>query len=210
MRLYVASEEGTFYQVHSGVENALRIADPTRELPPAYHRANQTYLWWGRTVEGDARALFPQPGKYLLKTALRSVVGESSVDSNVVSVEVIEPEPQDRLAWEFLRTYQIEKDRFFFRAGADPLKEFIVRFPDSRYAPYAWYALGDLYSIAKDRVQAAVAFEKAAEDKSFPFRDDVLFTLVDIYLRRARTHAGSLKSDYPGSPLTSEADRLMR
>ena len=186
-------------------------------LPPGYEQSEQVDLWHGTVANSLFKAIFPEPGKYSFKANLTSIDRKSSIESNIVQIRVLEPEPVDEAAWEYLRDYELKNGRFFFISTYDPkelagIEKFIGLFPNSRYVLFGHYTLGLSYYITKNLDQARASLETVARRKHFFYGDKVLYYLIQICLRsgkieEARSHLSVLKTDYPGSTRLEPAER---
>jgi tetratricopeptide (TPR) repeat protein len=190
------------------------------QIARTYRRTCGTYLWWGDTREGKGEALFPLPGSYLLRARLTSEDKDktSEIGSNVLTIRVEEPTGQDLSAWEYLKTDVLEApaDRpFFFWASGDKeralraarLEWFARHFPESQYAVYAWYAIGIAEYGEKNPDKAGPALEEVIKRKDFPLRDQALYYLMKICLKKgniekAEGHLAELEREYPDSRFT--------
>jgi hypothetical protein len=191
-----------------------------RPLRPGYFKAKTVPLWWGEFDGGPQVAFFASPGEYRVKAVLHSVVGEESIESNVVTINVVEPGPRDAAAWEFIRRRTEETQRFFFKTASIPgqgvgeLEAFIEQFPDSRYTAYARYTLGCEVWHAKRLSAGAAALEKTLAEEGFPLREEVLYYLVFIYslqgrFERAEDRLATLRAEFPESRFLPSAQQRL-
>ena len=212
---YVAGEDGRFHLHESGNSPVVSGDANMRELPPGYKRSVRTHLWHGTTANSPFRSLFPAPGQYVLKAKFASIDGGSKIESNIVKVRVVEPEARDEEAWRYLKNHELENHYTLFGSTDDPKKigkieDFMERFPDSRYAVYGHYSLGLAYYVTKHLDRAGVSLEKAAGRQDFCLRDEVLYSLVRICIRKgevgkARQYLRDLEEAYPNSAMTGSA-----
>lgn len=222
LTFYVAREGEAFERVSLSFMYPWTEMDAhLKELPPGYQYSRQLYLWYGRICDkGLPKALFPNPGDYLLKVVLTSIDGKSKIESNVIALEVAKPTARDLAAWQCLKNKELESGSFPLRTAAGgqkktkELKEFAQQFDNSRYAVYAHYSLSMIHYVAKDLDQAIFWLKKAARDKKFILREEVLFYLGRLHLKqgkvpRARSYLSTLKREYPETSLTKTAERDM-
>ncbi|HET7755205.1 MAG TPA: outer membrane protein assembly factor BamD [Anaeromyxobacteraceae bacterium] len=129
--------------------------------------------------------------------------------------------------WLFPPAY--EKDQVSVRDAAKELKEFLEKFPDSKYRPEAekvlalarrrladhewyvaqFYAKRDLWAGAAGRLETLVR-----EYPGTPHEQDALIRLAEVYVKmderfRAQQALQQLIVKHPGSPRRAEAEKLL-
>lgn len=110
-------------------------------------------------LEGDFA--FPKAGKYQLKMTLAPRPLPGIVESNVIEVEVVEPEGKDKEALQFLVDNQLKPfltpEAVLFPVTDETVKklqQFLEKFPDSAYAPYVKLGLEEICRQLREQLPA--------------------------------------------------------
>ena len=106
-------------------------------------------------VEGDFA--FPKAGKYQIKMTLTPRPLPGVLESNIIEVEVVEPEGKDKEALAFIVDNQLKP---FLTPEAElfpvtdetvqKLQEFLEKFPESTYAPYVRLGLEAICKVSRE------------------------------------------------------------
>lgn len=165
-------------------------------LYPGEHIADTDVMLWD-SVGGH---IFPVPGEYRVVATFTDPV--SSLRSNVLVINVVQPEGADAQALPFI----FDKDAaeflmlpsYQFQRGIALLQELLTGFPDSAYAPYAAYVLAwrastpgwfsprpgsGMERIPADYEQAVAGFERVVREwPDSVVADDAQYELARTYL----------------------------
>lgn len=116
-------------------------------------------------VEGDFA--FPKAGKYQIKMTLVPRPLLVVLESNVIEIEVVEPEGKDKEALQFIVDNQLKpfltpEARFFPVTDevVQKLQEFLEKFPDSPYAPYVQLGLEGICQGHREELPACLSQEQ--------------------------------------------------
>jgi len=118
--------------------------------------------------------LFPETGVYRLQVVFRDDNLKEMVKSNIIEINIVEPKGVDLEAFNYLS--QIDAPDFFegvTNTTPEKVIEFVDRFGDSSYAPYAIYQLGQFHFLRGDYPEAARLLGKLAGQSDFVFSDQV-------------------------------------
>lgn len=174
--------------------------------------ANKVEVWW--------RYLLPSPGTCRIKATLKVLDGKQQIESNVLTIKAIEPVGEDVGAYAFLKDLQGRTDKdargrrvnycsFLMEWGSPEVEakqeEFLSKFPNSCYARYLYYSLGNKYSWGKGNggIQRGLEYlEKAAGYKDFFQAPEALGRLVAACvkqgnLKKARQYLATLQEKFP-------------
>jgi hypothetical protein len=119
--------------------------------------------------------LFPEAGTYRLQIVFHDDSFKETVKSNTIEINIIEPTGVDFEAFNYLST-QVDASDFFegvTRPSPEKVSEFVARFGDSSYAPYAIYQLGQFHFMKGDYPEATRLLGKLAGRPDFVFSDRV-------------------------------------
>jgi hypothetical protein len=228
MRLYVQREGG-----------AVREFDPCGPWPFGSVNARERPLAPGERVEekgmylyftlGDeAKApgyLFPEPGEYWVWGVFSSLDQRDTVQSKKLKVDVLEPDNENRDAYEFLRglspaTYRDFLTREFWTANREAeqtaflekAEECLDRFPASRYSGYLRLTVGQAYvrGMGKGRTVGVAMLEETARKGPELFQSPAWKELVRVAcesseLDKARDYLKALEAKDPRGGLTDWA-----
>lgn len=107
---------------------------------------------------------FPQSGTYKLQVAFRDI-GGARIFSNVVTLNVVEPQGIDRVAYDYIK--QSGKADVFFsgigifrKDGTDVTQEFAAAFESSGYADHALAILAERKFAEQEYTEAEALFDK--------------------------------------------------
>lgn len=120
--------------------------------------------------------LFPEAGVYRLQVEFQDDNLKEKIKSNIIEISIVEPTGVDLEAYNYLST-QVDASDFFegvTRPSPEKVSEFVARFGDSSYAPYAIYQLGQFHFIKGDYPEATRLLGKLAGRPDFVFSDRVL------------------------------------
>lgn len=162
--------------------------------------------------------IFPEPGVYDIQFILRNTPLKEEAKSNVITLRINPPMDQNRLAFEYIKTYG-GPDQFF---GSPivmkdqqlriKLEEFVSKFRDTAYGSYASFFLGLTYidlgfSNADSSEQRTMYFKaaeylKIASQHNFPLADQALIHLVETSMKLGDTESAKsyfrlLKKQFP-------------
>lgn len=122
---------------------------------------------------------FPQPGTYQLQAVFTDVDGAEKVESNVLTIRILEPTGLNTQALNFINS-NADPAYFFNGYGLslrdnslEVLQEFVSRFEQSAYGDYATFLLGETLFSMKDYGRALPHLTKLAENSNFIFADKV-------------------------------------
>jgi len=132
----------------------------------------------------DLAEVFPQPGSYRIHVVLHGVDWKEQVKSNLLTVNIKEPEGANRLALEYLE--QRVNMKYFFsglelsgkQTDQAALEEFVATFGGSAYGDYASFLLAQYYFSKGDYEKARMHFDRLAGKSDFIFADKALDYLV--------------------------------
>lgn len=120
--------------------------------------------------------LFPAAGVYRLQVVFQDDKLKEMIKSNIIDIKIVEPTGVDLEAFNYLST-QVDASDFFegvIRPSPEKVSEFVDRFGDSSYAPYAIYQLGQFHFIRGDYPEATRMLGKLAGQPDFVFSEQVL------------------------------------
>jgi hypothetical protein len=110
---------------------------------------------------------FPKAGKYQIKMTLVPRPLLVVLESNVIEIEVVEPEGKDKEALQFIVDNQLKpfltpEARFFPVTDevVQKLQEFLEKFPDSPYAPYVQLGLEGICQGHREELPACLSQEQ--------------------------------------------------
>lgn len=157
--------------------------------------------------------LLPYPGTYRIKATLKNISGKGIIESNVITIEAIQPAGQDAAAYDFLKTisHPLFLTSSFSRHSSKyeqkvlaKQEDFLSQFPDSHYSRYMSYSLGLTYVAKKgeyinDGIQL---LEKVGIYEDFWLAEDALKKLVEISMKKeqyekAKGYLEILKRRFP-------------
>lgn len=227
IKIFIAVGEGPFELFRTADWPLANVLPPKKEpkpLKPGYNRQVNGFLYFAR------RAVYPgsdpkdfvkqhllgEPGVYRIKTVLTDRLSKKTIESNILTIKVTQPVGQDALAYEFLKS---QRSPYFllrtFGSGSSKQQQkviteqenFLSQFPDSRYARYVKYSLGNTYTNkGNDYLDVAITLlEEAAGYKDFFLAEKALGRLVDVSLKqekldKAQHYNNILKKRFPDSP----------
>lgn len=137
--------------------------------------------------------IFPLPGTYKVRAALRDVSGLGEVKSKNLTVRIVEAEGIDRLAFDYIKSKPYASS--FFN-GLDLVKseqaladaeQFAIAFESSEYGNYMNFRLGTLYFAKEDYHKAKQQFLKLLTKEGFAFEGEAA-----DYLKKAKNKLGEL------------------
>ena len=165
--------------------------------------------------------LLPEPGGYQIKAVLKSLDNQGKIESNILTVRVLQPTGENALAYEYMRN--IRKPYFLMRIFGggrrgktrqfiSAQEDFLRQFPTSKYARYVNYSLGHTYTIKRgDFLNSGMKMlEQAADCEDFFLANKALSWLITISLKndnvdKAQYYHNILKTRFPNSSEYKEA-----
>jgi len=227
VQIYVARDDQPFELFHSADWASSTGVYARDILPPGFQTSVRGYLFYAHLAGMDkgerGRYLFESPGTYRLKATFADLDGEATIESNVLTIRVKEPTGPDTPAYEFLRslgqarTANLPYGDFLLTTFGRSMtsesqrvreekEEFISRFPDSQYAKYVYYSLGDDYRLGVGKgVERGIDYlKKAASYERFFLAYQAMTKLIDTLAEQNRTQEAEdykklLASRYPDS-----------
>lgn len=125
----------------------------------------------------------PEPGNYELQAVLPSADMKQEIESNILNIEIREPNGADRDVYNFIKNNP-KSDSLFssieFDKGKNILETIINKFPDSAYVQSAYYTLGNVYLSRKEYQKALVNLLKLENDKDFIHAEKVKNYIAQI------------------------------
>jgi len=226
-KTYAAKGDGPFVEFKSSDWLLITGIGAEEVIKPGFHESVSGYLFYARPdpIGKGTRGqyLFESPGTYRLKATFTDLSGEATIESNVLTIRVKEPTGPNAAAYEFLRSLSQDKTpnlpygdfllRTFGRSITsesqkvlDRKEEFVSRFPDSEYAKYVYYSLGDDYRLGVGKgVERGIDYlKKAASYERFFLAYQAMTKLIDTLAEQNRTQEAEdykklLASRYPDS-----------
>lgn len=209
LKIYVARANKPFEQFHSSDRPTLTGIRGSDLLKPGFRISFSGYLFYAHPANLDkekwGQYFFESPGIYRIK-AMFEDMDETRIESNVLTVEVKQPTGEDAAAYEFVKNLHNsqEKDVYcgdflltrFGRAITpkaqkvlDKKGEFISRFPNSRYARYVYYSLGNNYrlGVGKGVKRGVRLLERAASYEDFFLAKEALLKLIKTLTEQGQT-----------------------
>ncbi|MGI9108237.1 MAG: tetratricopeptide repeat protein [Pyrinomonadaceae bacterium] len=119
--------------------------------------------------------LFPETGVYRLQVVFQDDSLKEMIKSNIIDINIVEPTGVDLEAFNYLS--QVDTSDFFegvTNSSPEKAVEFVARFGDSSYGPYAIYQLGQFHFLKGDYPEAMRLLGKLAGQSDFVFSDQVL------------------------------------
>jgi hypothetical protein len=203
------------------------VGPDERELKPGFSAKEVGYIYNCRGSGYErkgARYLFPEPGRYRLRAELESVDRKETVPSNVLEVEVLQPEGDDAGAYQFLRGLPVENYgnlllQDMWTSVPKRAEDFLAKsehilhmFPRSRYASYLRRTVGEAYvrGMGKGKEAGIALLEEAAKDPSElvapeAFRALIRTTTASEDFGRAKSYLKPIEERYPGGNLAAWA-----
>ena len=230
LKIFFSTEDGPFKEVSPAdwpVGLVEQIDAKGITFAPGWKHALTAILYRAQTADADKvdvwwRYLLPSPGTCRIKATLKDLDGKKEIESNVLTIKAREPVGEDAQAYAFLKNLQVRKDKdargrliayssFLMSSGSPEVEakqeEFLSKFPNSRYARYLYYTLGNKYSWGKGDggIQRGLEYlEKAGGYKDFFPAPKALGYLVEACvkqgnLEKARQHLATLQEKFPES-----------
>jgi len=226
-KIYAAKGDGSFAEFKSSDWPLLTAIGVEEVINPGFRKSVSGYLFYahpdpmGKRKRGQY--LFEAPGVRQIKATLVDFAGEATIESNVLTIRVKEPIGPDAPAYEFLRsigqarTANLPYGDFLLTTFGRSMtsesqrvreekEEFISRFPDSQYAKYVYYSLGDDYRLGVGKgVERGIDYlKKAASYERFFLAYQAMTKLIDTLAEQNRTQEAEdykklLASRYPNS-----------
>jgi hypothetical protein len=222
--LFMAPPGGDYGPIGTWDRPLASVLVTPSELLPGFSRTFETMVWWGGWRNTPAQAFFVAPGEYRIKARF-SNLDRTFVESAPALVRVVPSAPEDEEAYHVIAERSAQAGYFFLRAsapvgkGVDQLREFIAEFGQSRYAPYARYALAGglrLSKQAEHRAEAIALLKSLIEDRTWPLRRYALYDLIrglsqgDVLARAdASVYLNQLRSEYPDAERIEELGRSL-
>jgi len=201
LKIYVAKADKLFEQFHSADRPTLTGIRGENVLKPGFRTSVSVYLFYAHPPNLDkdkkGQYLFESPGVYYVKAIFEDLEGEKKIESNMLTIEVKRPSGEDTAAYEFLRNLKEKQEKDIYyrdfllttfghsisprdQKVLDKKEEFLSQFPNSRYARYVYYSLGDNYrlGVGKGVKQGIALLEKAASYEDFFLAKDVFLKLI--------------------------------
>jgi len=203
LKVYVAQADKPFEQFHSSDRPTLTGIRGDDLLKPGFFTTFSGYLFYAHPANLDkekrGQYLFESPGIYRIKATFDDINGESRIESNVLTVEAKQPSGEDAAAYRFLKELQDGQDKsvyygnFLLRDLGGVMnvrdqkvlarqKEFVSRFPKSRYSRYLCYSLGLTYCRQKEEKDVRKGIDllnKAAGYDDFFLAKEALLKLIE-------------------------------
>ena len=160
------------------------------------------------------------PGTYQIQATLKNVNGKETIESNIITIEAMQPTGQDAAAYDVLKT--VPHPLFLMKSFGRHLSKydqqvlakqqnFLSQFSNSSYACYMNYALGRTYTAKKGDYldDGILLLEKAASYEDFFLAEESLNKLVNISIKegnleKARDYLSILKERFPNKPEYTE------
>jgi len=210
LKIYVAKADKPFEQFYSSDWPSITGIRGENVLKPGFRTSVSGYLFYAHPANLDkgqqGQYLFESPGVYRIKTTFKDMEDESKIESNVLTIEAKQPTGDDAAAYEFLKNLKEKQDKDVYYGNflltsfgrsitakaqkvLDKKEEFISRFPNSRYAQYVYYSLGDNYrlGVGKGVKRGIELLEKAASYEDFFLAEDSLLKLIETLSEQGET-----------------------
>ena len=206
IQIYIAEESQTFEKFRSSdwaLKSGPRV-ESVRE--PGFKKSVTGYYFYAHPTNLDkekrGQYLFESPGIYQIKAIFKDSKIEKQIESNVLKIEAKEPKREDAAAYKFIKEMQDDEDKevyygnFLLRSYdynkpqiMEKQKEFIRKFPNSKYSRLLYYSLGLTYTSEKNlksqeeqkTVKRGIEYlEKAAGYEDFFLAKDSILHLIEI------------------------------
>ena len=210
LKIYVAKADKPFEQFHSSDRPAITGIRGEDVLKPGFHTSFSGYLFYAHPSKLDkgqrGQYLFESPGVYHIKATFEDLDGEKKIESDVLTIKTTQPTGEDAATYEFLKNLKENQDKDVYYGNflltwvdrsitakaqkiLDKKEEFISRFPNSRYARYVYYSLGDNYRLGagKEVKRGIDLLEKAASYEDFFLAEDSLLKLIETFSEQGET-----------------------
>lgn len=174
VELLVTKESGETRKAHDqSVFSILSPREPTRLIAPGErHQVDQTLL----LHLGED---FPRAGTYKIQAVLKDVLGNEQIQSNFITIRIVEPRGRDRAALQYIAASR-NASNFFTGVGFSNSEEsrrvwedFVASFGESQYGDHAAFKLGEFYFARRDYVKALRHFDKLSKKDRFVFVERV-------------------------------------
>jgi len=211
LRIYVAKGNQSFEEFRSSdwaFSDIIRVPDEV--LNAGFSSTVSGYLFYAHPANPDkerqGQYLFESPGIYRIKAILKDLKGQEQIQSNILSIKVKQPTGEDAAAYEYLKNLRNEQDKDVYYGNflltsygrsiiprtqkvLDKKEEFISQFPNSRYARYIYYSLGDNYllGVGKGVEHGIKLLEKAASYKDFFLAEEAMLKLIEVLSKQGET-----------------------
>jgi hypothetical protein len=142
----------------------------------------------------DLANLFPEAGLYRLQVVLYDESLKETVKSNVLDISITNPVGQDLEAFYFLSN-RVNASNFFegvVHSSPARVREFVEKFGESSYGPYATFLLGQFHFLRGEHQVATVILDKLARRPDFIFSDKVA-----DYLAKSRAKVAEQRDAKP-------------
>lgn len=164
--------------------------------------------------------IFPEAGDYQIQAIFYNLDRKEHLESNLVTIRVLEPTKVDREAFNYINSIGPASD--FFSGSAFPdtalqlriMEDLLSNFRNSVYADYAASLLGRIYFGRNDFEKAASYFERLASSSKFPNVDETIAYLVEAHAKlqnpdKVARYVDILRNRYPNSIYTRKAERYL-
>lgn len=153
------------------------IAYSNIEILPNTVTETKDWIWLG------LNKFFPEAGTYEIKAVIFNKDYTSSVESNIVTIEIQQPTGVDRNVYNLIKNsgfqdYLFSGDEFDKKKNV--LETIISAFPNNSYTKGATFVLGERYIIRKQYAQALIHLSRLENDADFVFVDKVRSYLSEI------------------------------
>lgn len=118
----------------------------------------------------------PEPGIYELQAILANDDGTQTIESNVISIEIQEPNGANRNAYNLIKNSSFQEHLFSdmeFEKKKNVLERIANQYSNSSYAQNAYFVLGERHFIRRQYAQALAYFVRLENDNGFFFADKV-------------------------------------
>jgi hypothetical protein len=182
-KFLVAPAQGQFLEFPGVSSEASDLWSSTQRLFPDGRLMVLEALYYGRPKGSEkSRYIFERSGQYRVKVALTSPDGKGVLESNEVVIRVEEPQGEDAQAMAFLKS--VSQPKFLLLSDIPMPPELMRKRPDlserlskleefcgghskSRYASFAQFSLGLIYSRSssvEEREKGLGLLEKVVQD----------------------------------------------
>ncbi len=190
LKIWVAYEKEDFQEYrHGSVVDAVL---PVLSLQPKKVLREQVILLYN---DHSQSLIFERPGSYRVKASFWHALAGKNLESNVISVDVVEPRGKDKKALDLfkgVKQSQLVIFNYYDKEAAGKFEKIVRSYSKSPYAMYAAWALGKMYFEQTRRemvTQDNKGFDKAlnyflkilTSDAPRPIREESLFYAAWIY-----------------------------
>lgn len=135
------------------------------------------------------RTFFPESGNYQLQFVLFSSDGTQMIESNVIEVEIRNPQGINKEAFDFLQKHNsyfgMSSWAYGGKDGEELLAEFVSKYSQSVYGEIAINSLANIYLGKGELDKAKAEFEKNKSSNQEIIADEAKKSLAEIEKRKA-------------------------